>query len=269
LNKKIGVALGLIFVCVAAYLLLVPKSNSRLKDNSFPSTADRRLPNQGEVTGIVDVPPPKELEETQVSSGAPNQDDIRATFEFYAESQKAANTWAAARGYDDRIITYNGISEDSLEKMANSGDMYAAQVLATSLVSRGRETATEYYELAARNGSTYALVRLADLWSEEHSLSSNTTDIKVRALSYALAAQLRGDNVSGIATSNKITANFEFSEAEKLIACKTAGELISRLTIDRVKVGMIEFDNSRSPYGDPGDGELLSSMECANQIGEI
>lgn len=264
LTKRIGLALA-IFAALAIPLLFLDFQFGTSTGETaghiavFPKAAERSsspLSNDAQESDV----------EIEVK-GVIYTDDpeiIRAAFERYAESARKADSWAIARGYDDQATNYSGISDESLERMANNGDMFAAQMLAMSNESTSLDKASEYYELAARNGSTFALVRLADLWSANRHESSSLSSSKVRALSYALAAQHRGDNVGGTATTRKISSQFEYSDADSLKACEMARTLIDRLAAERASIGMADFDNSRSPYGDTGEGGLVSSVNCSS-----
>ncbi len=188
------------------------------------------------------------------------------------EATEAARIWREEHGYEDRSMDYYGMTNQELEHLARAGDQYAAAKLASSYRLSNPESATEFFELAASNGSTRSLVALADMWFVRQGSSipeDSGSDIEKPAntgLAYAVVALHRGDNVFGASAVDKLLDRGAYSEDDINDVCSTSQTIYSRIATQRESIGFQPFDNTPSSSGEVLTLISLRGEDCRSTL---
>lgn len=165
--------------------------------------------------------------------------------------------WNKSRGYIDRKDreVYESYSDDALFSMANEGDIYALDEMASRAVDAGgrHEQAFQLYYRAATFGSTAALTNMT-IFTEPD--PSNKDELVRRAaaletLAILSVGALRGDPRVGIGGVESYKRRYErfygelnLTDEERQKIAARAKEYYDVMLAERHKLGLGDFDNS-------------------------
>ncbi|UUA71737.1 hypothetical protein [Cellvibrio sp. QJXJ] len=234
-------------IAMVSYVAFTGLKQSKLSSQAIPSANHNSdLPPNPPLEKISPLSVPKIATQFETFFGDPA--DAAEITKWYAERGK----FISAEG-ESEYISYN---QETLEKLAESGDIRAMQMLAKIYMDRehferyGFDAAKKQYWNAAVHGSTEALIALATLEKTTvYDLATDEADKKSKALEVLAlykAVELRGDlwspenQVPTFKEMNRIT----LSEAELAAVDQRARQIYSHLQQQRSEMGLGDFDDS-------------------------
>jgi len=165
-------------------------------------------------------------------------------------------SWLASRGWYDMSIgsqdDYKTYSKDTLEQLAENGDIKALQILAKNA---GSSESIILLSKAAVYGSVFALSDLANTVIAFDQLDATAPEIEkkkvmIEAAAYGVVAARRGDfeptPVSQIEYLER-RYNVKLNEMDQLAISKRSDEIYSQLESQRIALGLGKFDNTIPP----------------------
>lgn len=213
--------------------------------------AKKTLATQSEAVAVTSPQPNSSALEQTVA-----QVDSPASPMTFTEFREVED-WNKSRGYIDRKDreVYESYSEEALFAMANEGDIYAFDEMASRAIDAGgrREQAFQLYYRAATFGSTAAL---ADMTIFTVPDSANKDEAVRRAavietLAILSVGALRGDPRVGIGGVEGYKRRYEhfygelnLTEEESQKIAARAKEYYDVMLEERHKLGLGDFDNS-------------------------
>ena len=165
--------------------------------------------------------------------------------------------WEASRGYFSEETRYiRSESTENLKRLAEQGNTHALRQLGARSFTRQPQLALAYYEHAVVLGDTPALITASSIWADQRvsletkSMFAGTQDPPINSLALALTAVKRGDNVVATRYLDSLLSEVDFTEDMINDACVAADSIYRSLSDKRAALGLPEFDNTPSPYGD-------------------
>lgn len=211
-----------------------------------------------------------EAPRTDPESGSdPNAEEKEVVFDTYADLLAAAGvtpeeeaeflTWAFERGIETHSLGYEYYDRETLQALADSGDVFALQRLADTAAWNEQQflEAEVLYREAASRGSVLALDRLAlnetakALAATDDDQPENSKRHLLKALAWTevsrrrsgrfLMPDAREDNVRQHLKRIDVTLN----DADRERVQAQAESLYQQLSVDRAELDMGNFDNSK------------------------
>ncbi len=179
-------------------------------------------------------------------------------------------TWAVKRGYPEYDQSgnylldqpYQQYDDDTLLGLAESGDMWAQQLLAKRLVGSRPGDAMQWYERAAASGSVYAMQELANLHyrSARKATRAQLKDAEgreqldaikgespeVTAYAWLAAAERSGWDPTRAASTVSLVSR-RLSDEQVAEACTMAEDIRSGLQSQRQSQGLGAYDLTPPP----------------------
>jgi len=199
---------------------------------------------------------------SSVSSAAGTQQVISKIGMTKAELN-VVDTWRFERGYFNQLENddYKQYDEQTLKKLADGGDMRAAQLLADLLFGQHKfKDAVELYKKTALYGSTKSLQFLIgeegrrSLIDESGNMNQTEEEKKnhvLTALAYAKVAEMRGDSDvyfrSLMAPTSANPSQIALTDEDYAKVQPLAREIYDDLQRQRNDLGLGSFDNSVPP----------------------
>lgn len=174
---------------------------------------------------------------------------------------EVAKNWRREKGYDKEIRLdpeYASYSLETLEKLANGGDVRAMMMLGKKLLTtpgQGLPATLNMYKKAAVHGSTRAINQIAFLtYADKIAISRRPRTIEEQhaawldLLPWYEAAKLRGDRYDLTRIEGELRKSTVTLSAEDWQKIREAGKAIySELAAERERLGLEPFDNTEPP----------------------
>ena len=172
----------------------------------------------------------------------------------YGARSPADAQWLKRHGYPDKYMLreYGGMPDEKLSSLAETGDLYAAAILAQlqGMRNGGKQPLLDLNELTIK-GSIFALTAIANLYANSAHYRN-----PVVAEAYYRAAIMRGDQSSAFRL-NRPTLDFEQQVAADLFAMNIYENLIR----ERIRRHGSPFPFDPRPGTAEMAGQLLKSLE--------
>jgi hypothetical protein len=169
-----------------------------------------------------------------------------------AAAGEVIDRWKFDKGYmpNDayKIDEYSRFDVKTLKIMSDNGDIIAQ----TELISRftAEEDRKREINKALAMGSTAAIIHRGVLYDNEYKLAKSD-ELRHEALLNRLALYefgvLRGDRYHQIDAEYSLLRNIQLSEADRRIISERGKALYEQLQLQRIELGMGDFDNSVPP----------------------
>lgn len=181
--------------------------------------------------------------------------------------------WEESRGKfsKESLEDYASYDQDTLIKLANSGDLKAMNALARFYMSfrytgeYGLEEVMRVSKLGAAYGSTGLLKIYAIVYATHHfqpdSQRLNHEDL-IEVLAWSNTAALRGDMYPNYGARDDIKdSGIQLTQEDKVKISARSQEIYNELLAQRKALGLGDFDNTRPPEVDKFFGYLENFMD--------
>ena len=251
--KKIAAAATVVvLVSVSVFLLNQDGSGPKIAvdDESDLIPSSLETPNHDPLS-LEATSPPSEMSTRSVADGM-DEDALR-------ELQRSVKDWQHAHGYFDLSgnmrfnNSYTPLDEDALKTLAETGDMFAAMILAGRLLAKGDAKGyVDNHRLAAVLGSTNSISQIGYHYRRKPSDNDPLSEREraIESTAWLLVSAQMGD-LSGHYGYSESIRRYALGDDESYRAiCDRATRIRNELAARRADYGLPDYDDDPLPMLD-------------------